>query len=169
MPRMRQIREIVSAGALTLMGCDGIATVEVERSSMALLYADEEPGEIDFGEFENNQDVGSEDIAGAHVTSVVVEVMIPVGGDLSFADSVEVYIDAPGLEPRLLASQDDFPEGKSRVALEPSGLDLEAYVIADRIGFTAVINGEPPPDDVLIEASAQLDVRVTAAGVCNAM
>ena len=137
--------------------------------SMALLFADEEPGEIDFGEFTNEEDITSDDIAGAWVTSVVVEVVQPEGGDLSFADRVEVYIDAPGLERRLLASQDRFPAGESRVALHPADVDLEPYVLADSIGFTAVIEGEPPEDDMLIEATARLDVRVTAEGACNAL
>jgi hypothetical protein len=165
----RRVREIVSAAALLFAGCDGIATVEVERSSMAVLYEDEAPGDIDFGEFANKEGVTSDDIASAHVTSVVVEVVDPVGGDLEFADRVEVYIDAPGEPRRLLAFQDRFPAGQSRIVLEIEGVDLEPYVIADSISFTARIDGEAPNEDTLIEARARLDVGVTAEGACNSM
>jgi hypothetical protein len=151
------------------MGCDGIATVEIERRSAAILLEDEEPGALDFGEFQNEEDITGDDIAGAHVTSVIVEVVEPEGGDLVFADRIEVFIDAPGLERRRLAFQDRFPVGESRVALRLEGVDLEPYVVAESIHFTAEIDGEAPREDTLIEATARLDVGVTAEGACSQM
>jgi hypothetical protein len=165
----RRVREIVGAVALLVAGCDGIATVEVERSSMAVFWEDSAPGEIDFGEFDNQEDVSSDDIASAYVTSVVVEVLDPEDGDFEFADRVEVFIDAPGLERRLLAYQDRFPRGEARVALRVVGIDLEPYVLAESISLTARFDAEAPDEDTLVEATARMDVRVTAEGVCNAM
>ena len=160
-------RELAGTLAVLALGCDGIASVEVERRSGAVLPADEQPGAIDLGEFDNEEDIGRDDIASAHITSVLLEV---VGdGDLAFVDSVEIYVDAPGLPRRLLASQDEFPEGESRIAMRPEGFDLEPYVIAETLHFTAVVDGEPPDEDTLVEATAILDVNVTAEGVCNAM
>jgi hypothetical protein len=160
-------RELAGAIAVLALGCDGIASVEVERRSGALLPADEQPGEIDFGEFDNDEDISKDDIASAHITSVLLDV---VGdGDLAFIDSVEIYVDAPGLPRRLLASHDEFPTGESRIALRPEGFDLEPYVIAETLHFTAIVDGEPPDEDTLVEATALLDVNVTAEGVCNAM
>jgi hypothetical protein len=163
----RRLREILGAAALLVVGCDGIATVEVQRSSMAVFWEDVDPGEIDFGEFDNEEDVTSDDIAGAHVTSVVLEVVDPEDGDLQFADNVEIYIDAPGLERQLVAFGDDFPAGESRLVLEVAHVDLEPYVLADSIGFTAEVDGEAPDDDVIIEATATIDVGITAEGACN--
>lgn len=164
-----RLRELMGAAALLGMGCDGIASVEVERTSMGVIFADEEPNEIDFGEFDNDENITEDDIASAHLTGVVIDVIEPEGGDLSFADRVDVYIDAPGLPRRLLASQDRFPVGESRIVLRSAGLELEPYVIADSLHFTAIIDGEAPDEDVLVRAKARLDVAVTAEGVCNAM
>jgi hypothetical protein len=162
-------REILGVAALLALGCDSLATIEVERRSMAILPADEMVGEIDLGEFRNEEDITEDDIAGARITSVVLEVVDPEDGDLEFADRVEVYIDAPGLERRLIAAQERFPAGESRVALRPEPVELEPYVLADRLHFTAIIDGEAPDEDMLVQATARLDVGVTAEGACNAM
>lgn len=165
--------------ALSGCGCDGIASVEIERTASAIIYEVEPAGALDLeefenmdlqlGEFENTEDVRGKHIADARLDRLVITVIDPLHGDLSFADRVEVFVESPDEPARRIAYREDFPAGESTIEFEIDGVDLEPYIVADSLTFTARIEGDPPPQETEIEGTATLDVGVTLAGACNHM
>lgn len=161
------------------LGCNGVTSIEVERTSMALIYDDDPLGELDLpefreidlflGEYENEQGIRSKDITGANLERLVMSVVDPVGGDLAFASRIEIFVEAPGHPTRRVAFQDDFPPGESEVVFELDGIDLERYIVSRTFSLRARVEGSRPPEDTLVEGSATLDVGVTLAGVCHHM
>jgi hypothetical protein len=142
---------------------------------MAVLYADERPGELDMPElrdlsmstFDNTEDMSSDDLAHARLTRLLVRTVDPPDADLAFADRIDVFVSAPGVERRRIASRRGFPVGLSSVELRLDGVELEPYLVAREFSITATVYGETPRDDTLIETVANLDVRVTLGAVCE--
>jgi hypothetical protein len=160
-------------------GCNGVTSIEVQQTSMAVIYDDDPLGVLDLpefreielllGEYENEQGIRSKDITGASLERVVMTVLEPEGRDLSFATRIEIFVDAPNRTTRRVAHREDFPPGESAVDFELDDVDLEPYITASNFTLRARIEGRPPPEDLLVEGSATLDVGVTLAGVCHHM
>ena len=146
---------------------------------MAVIYDDDPLGELDLpefrqidiflGEFENEQGIRSKDITGANLERVRMTVVEPEGADLSFASRIEIFVEAPDHPARRVAYRDDFPPGESSLDFEIDRVDLERYIVSRSFSLFARVEGEPPPEDILVDGSAVLDVGVTLAGVCHHM
>lgn len=134
-------------------------------------------GDFGFGEFAQmdlteaselqNQGVEPGDIKDVRLVVFDLEVTSPAGGDLSFIESMEVLVEAPGLESKTLASRTDFPVGQSRVEFDIADLDLTEYVVSESMTLTTNVTGGRPDDDTTVVAYYEIDVGVTSQGACN--
>jgi hypothetical protein len=160
-------------------GCNGVTSIEVERTSRAVIFDDDPLGVLDLpefreielllGEYENEHGIRSRDITGASLERVTMTVLEPEGRDLSFATRIEIFVEAPNRTARMIASREGFPPGESSVEFELEDVDLEPYITASSFTLRARVEGSPPPEDILVEGAATLDVGVTLAGVCHHM
>jgi len=134
-------------------------------------------GDVGFGDFASmdltssqeirNQGVEPGDIEEVFLVAFELEALSPDGADLSFIDRMELYVEAPGLPRRRVASQDDFPAGEAVVAFELEGVDLTDYVVSEAMTLSTEVEGRRPDDDTEVEARYGIDVGVTAQGACN--
>ncbi len=100
---------------------------------------------------------------GARLTSLTFDITPTAEGvgdddDFDFVDRVALFVDADGLPRRQLAVLDPVPQNASRIALQPSDLDLLPYVERGAT-ITAEVSGSPPPDDVTFDGAYVVEVE----------
>ncbi|TNE87916.1 MAG: hypothetical protein EP330_16625 [Deltaproteobacteria bacterium] len=88
-------------------------------------------------------------------------------GDLAFLDSLEIWVEAPGLPLALMASQTEFPAGQALVPFDIEDLDLTEYVQSQEMTITTEVEGRRPEAATRVEARFDLAVGVTGQGVRN--
>lgn len=170
-----------------LIACQGkLATIELSESAEATIEGQSTLGgitdlvgalgfdgftEMDISQSQAlvNQGVQPGDIETAIVTSFTLSAIDPDGADMSFVSSLEIWVEAPDLDPVLVASQTDFPEGVSVIDFELEDVDLVDYVVSDSMNITTEATGSVPSDTVTIKADATFEIGVTAQGACNAI
>ena len=170
-----------------MVACQGqVATIELSESATATIEGQSTLGgitdlvgslgfdgftEMDISQSQElvNQGVQPGDIETAVVTSFTLSAIDPDGADLSFISSLEIWVEAEGLDPVLVASQVDFPEGVSVVDFDLEEVDLVDYVVSDSMKITTEASGTVPSDTVTIEANATFEIGVTVQGACNAI
>ena len=133
--------------------------------------------DIGFGDFLNmdlteseelaNQGVEPGDIKEVYLVDFVLAATDPPRADLSFLESLEVWVEAPNLPRVLVASQYDFPEGVPEVAFDLEDVELTPYVVSESMTFETVVSGHRPPDDTTVKASFDVEVKLTGQGLCN--
>lgn len=175
---MARMRELLAMALVATLGCE-VADFDVERKGTATIPrnrpADGVPimrldeFELELAEIEDERGVSKKDLAEADLQRFRLEVIDPAELDLSFADRVEIYAEAPGLERVRVAWQDDFPVGARVVDLETDDVDLREYVAAPSVTLFAVIDGAAPPVDVRVRGIAELHLGVTLRGACTHM
>jgi len=175
---MTRMRELLAMALLASLGCE-VADFDIERMGTATIPrnrpADGVPlmrlddFELELAEIEDERGVGTKDLAEADLQRFRLEVIDPAEIDMSFADRIEVYAEAPGLERVRVAWQDEFPDGARVVDLETDDVDLRAYIAAPSVTLFAVIDGAAPPVDVRMRAIAELHIGVTLRGACGHM
>jgi hypothetical protein len=174
---LRRLREGIGLLAILAGGCE-VTEVDIEQTGTAFIPRDHTVGPVEMPEMENldlvlaiieNPGVGGEDITEAVITSLRVEVLEPEAGDLAFAERVEVFAEAPGLERVRVAWQDEFPAGEPIVEFETDDVNLRDYVASRSVTIRAEISGDAPDELVEVEAVANLNVGVTLKGACNHM
>ena len=118
-----------------------------------------------------NQGVEPGDISSAQLISFELEAIRPADGDLSFFESFEVRVEAPGLPAVQIARADDFPEGSAVVSFDVEDVDLTEYVVSESMTLTTDIVAGRPDDETVVKATYLLDVGVTLQGArkqaCN--
>ncbi|MDP2313208.1 MAG: hypothetical protein Q8P41_09910 [Pseudomonadota bacterium] len=112
-----------------------------------------------------NQGVEPGDIASVYV--VELRLSTPDGDDLSFLDTLDIYVSAPGLETARIAHLDAFPAGETTVQMELDGLDLTEFVVAESMTISTDATGTLPEDDTTIEVFMAIEVEATAQGACS--
>ncbi len=132
-------------------------------------------GDIGFDGFTNmnlteskklkNQGVSPGDIQDVRLVSFELEVLDPDDGDLSFFSSIDVWVNAPGLSPVLIASSEDFGDGVRVVSFDVMDVDITDYVVSESMTLSTDIVANSPRDDTRLKASYLLDVGVTAQGI----
>ena len=174
---LRRLREGIGVLAILVAGCE-VTDVNIEQVGTAFIPRDHTVGPVEMPEMEDldlvlavidNPGVGGEDITDATITSLRVEVLSPETADLAFAESVEVFAEAPGMGRVRIAHQDEFPAGEQIVEFETDDVDLRDYVASRSVTIRAEISGDAPEELVEVEAVANLNVGVTMRGVCNQM
>jgi hypothetical protein len=174
--------DLCAGGLLVTLGCgDSLfhirvrdsAVTEVERGSVVEALV----SDLGFGTFLDmdlmesdelaNQGVEEGDIEEAFLEAFVLVVQSPIDGDLSFLDSLDVYVSAPDLPEALLAHQDNFPEGLDTVELVVEPVDLTPYIVSRSLSVTTDVVGHRPAQDTVVTAFFDVDVGVTGQGLCH--
>lgn len=158
---------------LTHIDVDGADRVTVEEGTVL----EEVLGDLGFEAFTQmnvvaaeelqNQGVEPGDISSVLLVSFELEAEQPANGDLAFFDSVSVYVEAPGLQPVLLAEATDFPEGEPVVSFDVYDVDLTEYVVSESMTLSTDIVAGRPTEETVVKASYLLDVGVTFQGAKN--
>ncbi len=164
------------------IGCEAkIYTFHVEESGQVLVergtLLEDLLGDLGFDSFLDmditatdefvNQGVEPGDVREVFLDLFELEAISPGGADLSFLESIEIYVESPDLPSVLIASADDFPEGQSLVVFELEDADLTDYVVSQSMTFTTDITGHRPDEDTTVEARFDLAVGVTTQGACS--
>jgi hypothetical protein len=113
-----------------------------------------------------NQGINKDQIRSARVHFLGLSVTKPASGlDFSFLQNIDFYIEADGLEPKLIARGADFAGKLNAVGLDAEDVELEAYFKAPFVRITNKAQGDAPNADITIEAhiSIQLDVNQSGA------
>lgn len=168
--------------AALAIGCQAqITTLEIEESAAATI-----PGatllevlagdlgldglsEIDVTTSEEFVNQGAEpgDVRDVMIASFTFTATSPADADLSFIDSIEIHVEAPGLPQQRVAFIDGIPEGTSMVELELEDVDLTDYTVSESMTLSATASGQRPHDDTEVRADVVIAVGVTAQGACN--
>jgi hypothetical protein len=99
---------------------------------------------------------------------VLTELALSAEPDLAFLDSIEIWVEADGVEPVLVAEGIDFPEGQARVELVTTGENFADHVAATGMSFRVDASGRAPDDDTDVTVDVAVRVEATAQGACNA-
>ncbi len=176
----RRLLPLALAG--TWVGCQGkLLTIHVEDTADTTVsqgtLLEELIGELGFDAFLGMDVTSSEelqnqggapgDISEVQLDLFTLEATDPAGADLSFLDSVDLYVEAPGLDKVLIASADSFPEGEALVDFTLEDVDLTDYVVSESMTLTTDVTGHRPDDDTVVQAHFDLAVGVTGQGACN--
>lgn len=180
---MRRALLAATAVAALWAGCEGALfhiTVEDEATTTVPAGTPLETllGEVGFDELAamdvtaaeelQNQGVAPGDISSVRFTAFDLEAIGPSGADLSFLESMELYVEAPGLDPLLLAHQDDFPVGRALVEMVLEDVDLTEYVVSESMTITTEVTGSRPDVETEVRAAYALRVGVTRQGCAAA-
>ncbi|MCB9745226.1 MAG: hypothetical protein H6740_21775 [Alphaproteobacteria bacterium] len=166
---------------LTLTGCTNLATIEVDFESTVTVeqgsILEQLVGSLGFGDFANmdvtsadelrNQGVAPGDINEVFLTAFTLEVTGPDAGDFAFLESLDVSVEAPGLDTKLVASSSAFGEGVKLVEMDLEPIDLTDYVVSESMTLFTDVTGRRPEVDTQVKAYVAMDVGVTAQGVRN--
>lgn len=172
----------VGLGLLILVACQGQlfnvrisdeATTRVPRGTVL----EQLVGDLGFRDFLamdltqsqelRNQGVEPGDIVLAELVRFSLRVDAPDGADLSFLESMSIFVEAPSLPRLLLASADAFPEGEPEVEFELTGEDITDYVVSQSMTFSTQVRGTRPEQDTDVTASFAVRVGVTGQGACS--
>lgn len=131
--------------------------------------------ELDAGKFDFTQSAefqrdgyGPEDVSFVHLSYLDMKVTRPQGQDLSFFGTVQFVLSAPGLDPVVIASQDDFPSGSASVEFKVTDRDLRDYLVQDNYEISVTVTDtRRPPQDTEIRITAKLDIGITASALNN--
>lgn len=175
---MSALRSRLAVAAVPLLLACGLLRFDVEESSETtveggglvsqLLEALDFTGLDDF-DVAIDQELADQGVAEGDLRSVVLTKLELVSEpDLSYISSMDVYVQANGIDPVLVASGESFPAGQSTVALDLTGEDLTDLVVAGGMSFTANVSGKPPSTDRKITVNVAVQVEATAQGACNA-
>lgn len=173
MAGLGSVLAIACQGQLFNIRVDGDGTATVPRGTVV----EELVGGIGFDEFLSmdlteqqelqNQGVEPGDIARAEMIVFSLEAIDPEGADLSFLESMSLYVEAPDLPRVLLASASDFPEGTARVEFDLTGEDIADHVVSQSMTFTTEVEGRRPDQATEVLATYAVRVGVTGQGACG--
>lgn len=159
---------------LLLLGCGKLLTVELDGTSTTAVdggnLLQDLVGDLGFDEFARmditeaeelaNQGVEPGDLESVQLVAFDLEI-VEGDPDLSFIDTLSVWVESPDLPPAELARQDAFPAGQSQVALELLGVDLVDYAVSQSMTLTTEVSASSPDEDSVIEARYVLRVEAT--------
>lgn len=114
-----------------------------------------------------NQGVGPGDIEDVYLIELTLEATDPPNADLTFIESIDVFVSAPDLPRVRVAFQSSFPQGQALVPFELEDVDLTDYVVSQSMSLETEVTGSRPNEDTTVEAGFALQLGVTSQGVCN--
>lgn len=175
------MRRVLYPALAVLLACGSLTTIDVQQSASATVeqgtILESLLGDIGFSDFVSmdltesqelqNQGVEPGDIQEVYLRELSLTVKSPDGGDLSFFNSMEVYVEGPGLPKQLVAWQDTFPEGEGKVSFELEDVDLTDYVVSESMTLSTEVDAHRPEETTEIKATFSVEVGVTAQGACN--
>ena len=107
-------------------------------------------------EFQNNNTQKNQ-VVDAKIAKLTLTIVSPSGQNFDFLDKLSFYIEAPGLEKKLVATK-DFAKGLTTVDMDIIDLDLAPYIKADSFSFTTDVTGRRPDVETQIKASLKLNI-----------
>jgi hypothetical protein len=176
----KNVRLLATGAVLTLLCCGGIDNFDVTEESTTTIPGaslfEQLAGDMGFGSFMTmdlsqseelkNQGVEKSQIDSARLTALTLTVTEPADGqDLTFMESLKFFVEAQGLERRLIASGGPFPAGENQVELALEDVDLAPYAVAPTMKVTAEVSGRRPKQQTSILARMTLNVDVNVSGV----
>lgn len=179
---MHPSRALSIAVPIALAACSTLFTIRVSDEAQTTVPAGTviEQLLVDFGFSDfvsmdltqsselRNQGVAPGDIEDVRMELLELEAVGPVGADLSFLESMEVYVEAPDLPRLLVASADAFPPGEALVVFDLEEVDLTPYVVSTSMSFDTEVTGHRPDEDTDVVARFEVAVGVTGQGACSA-
>jgi hypothetical protein len=160
-------------------GCGKLFTIKVEGSETITVeqgtLLEQLVGSMGFDSFLDmdltesselqNQGVEPGDIQDVRLTEFSLTAVDPAGADLSFLNTMELYVEAPSLPRARVASAGSFPDGEATVAFAIDELDLTDYATSQSMSLTTDVDGHRPDADTDVRADYVLKVGVTGQGV----
>lgn len=113
-----------------------------------------------------NQNVKPGDITSAVLTEFVFTAESG-SSDLSFFSEVTLSVEADGLDPLVIASQDSFPEGEAVVDFATTGAEIEPYVVSQEMTLTTEVSAHRPEEDTVLRVNYGLVIGVTTQGAVS--
>ena len=149
---------------------------EAEATVPAATIVETLLGDFGFGDFVSmnlvdaeelqNQGVQPGDIKDVRLVVFELEAVTP-GTDLAFLNSLDVYVEAPGLPEVRIAGHTGFSDGVTLQEFEIEDVDLTEYVVSEALTITTDVDARRPEDETTVVARFELDVGVTGQGACN--
>jgi hypothetical protein len=176
---MRLLSRASAFLVLTLLACGGLDTFDIEESSTTVVEGgnilQQLVGNLGFSGFTamditaneklKNQGVERQDIDSVKLSSVTLEIVSPASGqDFTFLDSIEFFVEAPGLTRKRIASGASFQAGLRTVGLDIDDVELADYASAESMSITTNATGNQPQQDTTIKATVKLEVDVNVDG-----
>lgn len=174
----------LAAASLFALGCQGrLFSITIRDSADTVVprgtVLEELTGGLGFSELTAmdlissgelaNQGVEPGDIEEAVLTVFELEATGPDGADLSFLQSVSLYVEAPDLPRELVASRSGFEEGETVAGFDVTEVDLADYIVSRSMTLSTEVRGNRPDEDTEVRASFEVKVGVTGQGACNAL
>lgn len=160
-----------------LAGC-GLLRIEVEQDAsttvegvgvLGSLLGEVDLGGLDDFELTVEESLADQGVEPGDLKSVTLTTFSLHGDpDLGFLRGLDVYVSADGVEPLLVATIGDVPDGTTDVDLELPEAELAPAIEASGLAFRVDAAGEPPADDTTITAHLVAEVVATPQGACNA-
>lgn len=176
---MRLVSRASAFVVLTLLACGGLDIIDIEESSTTTVQGgnilQQLVGNLGFSSFTamditaneelKNQGVDRQDIDSVKLTALTLKIVSPASGvDFTFLDSIEFYVEAPGLPLQLIARGGSFQPGLRTVGLDVEDVDLADYAASGTMSITTNASGNQPSEDTTIEATVKLEVDVNVDG-----
>ncbi len=111
-----------------------------------------------------NQGVERHQIDSVKILFVTMTVVDPAGQDFSFIDSMEFFVEAPGLPKVSIATGGPFAADATTVELTIPDTELADYAASESMNITTQARGRRPEQDTTIDANIMLDVDVNVEG-----
>ncbi|MCB9680256.1 MAG: hypothetical protein H6733_02190 [Alphaproteobacteria bacterium] len=167
------VAALACQGALAHIRLDQEATATIPPASILETLV----GDLGFDALSNvdvtddaelaNQGVEPGDIVDVRLVEFFLEVTDPPGADLSFLDSLDVYVQAPDLPKVRIASATNLQGTLVRLDLEE--VDLTDYAVSQSMTVTTDASGRRPDEATTVRAQFGLSVGVTSQGACAAL
>lgn len=173
---------LAALGVVTLFACgaklvtirvSGDTSTVVEQGTLVEQFIDS----FGFGEFVDmdvtqsaelqNEGVEPGDIKDARMTLFELEAVDPAGADLSFLNTVDLYVEADGLPRARIATADDFPVGEPLVEFDLPDVDLTDYIVSEAMTLSTEVDGSRPDEDTEVVARYRIAVGVTGNAACS--
>jgi len=178
---MKSLARSLVLSLAVLVACTAtLLTIPIEREAETVIeegtVLEELISDIGFGDFVSmdlttaqeleNQGVSAGDVRDVELVLFELEATAPQGADLSFIESMSLFVEAPGLERTLVASAPGFPAGEAVVTFDLEAVDLTPFVVSESMTLSTDVTGRRPDQDTTVVARFALDVGVTGQGAC---
>lgn len=180
----RVVRRMVAtylpcAFLIGLITCDSVDNFTITESSTTTIEGatllEQLVGDLGFGGFLNmdvsqNEELKNQGVERNQIDSVFVQSLTltitdpPDGQDFTFIESLAFYVEAPGLDRKLIASGGPFEAGLKTVGMNVENVDLADYAAAESMDITTEVDGRRPDNTTTIRADIVLDVDVNVGG-----
>ncbi len=117
-------------------------------------------------EIEQSESLGELDVDSDlvdHVKLALVRIEIVEEDDrvnLDFLSSIEIFLEAAGLDRISIASADDIADGLKSIELDVVDQDLSEYLLADGLELVTVARGTKPTQETTLLSTIGLDVDI---------